>query len=347
MTCMCKNDRQIVSAYVTVAPMDLRVTLMNRPDLLLQGVTFIREGKIWYQPFVFADGIEVGEGQNLADEYRNCASLFDFNVCLSPQHAHIWQDNPRRLATDAAHFSRCNQRYRACYERLADAIAARIDLSTATVLEIGCNTGITLFYLASRGAKSCTGVDWTDYTEQFAWLNRVLDTSVVFLRGSYDNLSHRSDIALDPADVVINTVFLNHQSDPLHCLAFLADRARKGLLLWLLLNDGPDMTVRYGDVSGVHDIGAGKPFPLSFHNDVTISKPMLMESLRRLGFDDVEIISHPTDAASAPPGGLRYFTMLYASRTRAVRSALAPSLDEKNFTRVRRLLRRARRLAGC
>ncbi len=217
--------------------MDLRPYLVGRDDLLREGISLVQAGRLWYQPFILADGIEVGEGQNLADGYHGCQSIFDGNVGLAPVHHRLWKNNSRRLATDLEYFSECNERYRLCYKRLAETIALHVDLSSSSILEIGCNSGLTLFNLAKMGAKHCYGADWTDYQDVFGWLNRVLGTNVQFRSSTYDNLAHRFSARIKPADVVVNTVFLNHQSDPLHCLSALADFAQKGLMLWILLND--------------------------------------------------------------------------------------------------------------
>jgi SAM-dependent methyltransferase len=303
--------------------MDLRPYLADRPKMLKAGAKFVETAQLFYQPFILADGFEVGEGQNLVENYRGCESALDNNVSLAPQYLPLWKGNSRKLAVDSKYFSQCNHRYRLCYERIADTIAAKVNLSSSTVMELGCNTGLTLFYLAQRGAGRCIGIDSNDYRSQFHWLNATLGTHVTFHRDNYDNIKHQ--LRRDPGcfDVVVNTVFLNHQSDPLLCLAYLADRARAGIFLWLLLNDSDDMVIQYGKVSGIHDLGAGKRFPGAFRNDVTISRPLLIESLHGLGFDDVEFIEAPLDPDSAPPESLAPFTMLYARRTAPVRSALA------------------------
>jgi hypothetical protein len=302
--------------------MDLRPYLVGRDDLLREGITLVQGGRLWYQPFILADGIEVGEGQNLADLYGGCQSIFDGNVSLSPEHRGLWENNPRKLTPVPEYFSECNDRYRLCYKRLADIIASQVDLPSSSILEIGCNSGLTLFYLATMGAKHCRGADWTDYGDVFAWLNRVLGTDVQFRRNTYDNLAHRFSMPIEPADVVVNTVFLNHQSDPLHCLSALADLAEKGLMLWILLNEDVHMSVRYGDVAGVHDLGAERSFPLSLHNDVTISKQLLLTSLRRLGFGKAEFFPQPESGPLVPPKAVAPLSLVYATRTNDVRSAL-------------------------
>src|SRR5262249_39687885 len=153
-----------------VRDMDLRPYLVGRDDLLREGISLVQAGKLWYQPFILADGIEVGEGQNLAENYQACQSIFDGNVSLSLAYRGLWKNNPRKLAPEPEHFSNCNERYRFCYKRLADIVAWHVDLSSVSVLEVGCNSGLTLFYLAKMGANRCCGTDWTHYEKVFAWL---------------------------------------------------------------------------------------------------------------------------------------------------------------------------------
>lgn len=298
--------------------MDLRPYLAGRDDLLREGIELIQAGKLWYQPFILAEGVEVGEGQNIVDGYRGCESLYDWNVSLSSQYRALWQGSPRKLAVDPVYFSKCNERYRLCYKQIVDTIASRVDLSSSSILEVGCNTGQVLFWLATLGAQSCVGVDWTDYRKEFSWLNRTLGTNVKFMRGRYHNIKHRLTVRAGRADVVVNTVFLNHQSDLLHCLSYLADQARKGLFLWILLNDHEEFIVRYGALEGVHDFGSWRYFPESLHNDVSISRPFLIAALGRLGFGRVEFMERPATMPETMSG----FWMVYAHRTERTRSAL-------------------------
>lgn len=320
--------------------MDLRPYLdqENQKELFQQGLKLISRGDLCYQPFILADGVEVGEGQNLVENYRGCQSIFDHNVYLAPEFRGSWTSD-RSLAADPKYFSRCNERYRLCYRTIAATISAKVDLPSSSIMEVGCNAGLTLFYLAQQGAARCLGIDSTDYQHTFRWLNTVLGTRVQFQRDHYDNLMHA--LRQDPGrfDVVINTVFLNHQSDPLHCLAYLARRAKKGLFLWVLLNSSEDMVIRYGAVAGIHDLGAGRPFPTSFGNDVSISKPLLLESLRALGFADVMFVGLPQSSELTVPDGITAFTMLYASRTTplAEEPALWSELWNQTKHRIRKV----------
>jgi SAM-dependent methyltransferase len=301
--------------------MDLRPYL-NRNDpvrasLFERGISLIQQGALWYQPFILADGMEVGEGQNLEDQYRNCESLFDNNVFLSDQFTQYWVDNPRKLATDGEYFAHCNRKYRYGYDLILNTILNGMggDISKVSFLELGCNTGLNLFNLATRGAASCTGIDWTDHSQAVAWLNDVLGTEVAFLQGSYDNLLHTVPILEVPqADVVINTVFLNHQCDPVQFLCYLADHAKKALFLWVLLHEGDErLSIYYGPVSGIHDLGAGKPLPLSFHNDVSVSVALFRSCLQQLGFGEIEFIGSVGNERL--PKSLQGFQMVWAKRT--------------------------------
>lgn len=304
--------------------MDLRPFLTD-PKLFNDGIELIRQGVVFYQPLILAEGVEVGEGQNIENNYAGCESTLDWNVYLAPAYRHLWNDPTRKLAEDPIRFSFCNQKYRLCYERVTNTITDAFEgkIESLSVLEIGCNTGLNLFYLARKGARYCLGVDWTDYSYAFLWLNRTLGTAVHFRRGVYDNLQHRMDIEIREFDVVVNTVFINHQSDPLHFLCYLADRARRALLLWVLLDEFQDrLAILYTPVSGVHDLGGTRPFPLSLHNGVSMTRALFVHALQQLGFDDVQFIAQPTDPNLSPPTGLRPFSLVIANRTRDVKSAL-------------------------
>jgi len=216
--------------------MDLR-PFITRKEQLRTGVKFIRDGHLFYQPFILADDVEVGEGQNLHDEYDKVTGISDFNVYAPQQDV-----GDRKQPTDLGHFRKCNQEYREIYDYIADQICMHAGgkLSDLTFAEIGCNTGLNLFNLALRGAKSCRGYDWNDLSNLFRWMNNLLGTDVRFTRGIYDNLYHRfkDEVQVPEVDIMINTVFTNHQCDPLQFLAFLCDRARKGVFLWALIHPG-------------------------------------------------------------------------------------------------------------
>lgn len=294
--------------------MDLR-PYINSQHRLDVGVSLIRRGLLGYQPFLLSEDIEVGEGYNLCTKYAGVESVYDLNAYAKGI------DLGRKQPIDVGLFRRCNAEYRQIYEYVCDQIEAKIGVQGLSFAEIGCNTGLLLFMLAKRGAADCYGYDWTGMSPVFSWLNGVLGTDVRFRRGVYSNLSHRFlGPRVKEADVMINTVFLNHQCDPLQFLCFLCDRASKGVFLWVLV-DGEDKCGIFYPETTPHDILERKrAFPLSFNNAVAISEPLLRVSLSRLGFDEFVPIARfePCPTWSNFQDGFRMF---FARRTRDVKSA--------------------------
>ena len=299
--------------------MDLR-PFIKTPKQLEVGLSLIRSGHLFYQPFILADDVEVGEGQNLHDEYKDAASVHDLNI-----YAPGYDVGERRQPADLDWFRKCNADYRRIYDHIADRICelSGQNIAELTVAEIGCNTGLTLFNLAARGAKACYGYDWSDMSPVFAWLNELLGTQVHFQRGNYNNLVHRfNEFDVSEADIMANTVFTNHQCDPLQFLCYLCDRARKGVFLWALVDPGIDEPcILYPAPPDHHEIMPNdKPFPLYFYNGVALSEPLLRLALERLGFE--EVIHLPKLPLAG--GWHRFqegFRMYYAKRTSEVRSA--------------------------
>jgi hypothetical protein len=299
--------------------MDLR-PFIKTPEQLEAGLALIRSGHLFYQPFILAEDVEVGEGQNLHDEYKDALSVNDLNV-----YAPRYDVGMRRQPAELSWFRKCNAEYRRIYDHIADRICelSGRNIKKLTVGEIGCNTGLTLFNLAARGAKACYGYDWNDMSPVFDWLNGLLGTQVHFQKGNYNNLVHRfNELNVGEVDVMVNTVFTNHQCDPLQFLCYLCDRARKGVFLWALVDPGIDEPcILYPAPPDHHEIMPNdKPFPLYFYNGVALSEPLLRLALERLGFGEV------THLPKLPlPGGWdRFqegFRMYYAKRTSDARSA--------------------------
>jgi len=190
--------------------MDLRPYLRDKPELLNKGVELIKSSHLFYQPFILSDDIEVGEGRNMCESYADVNSVFDLNV-----YAPNLDLGSRKKAQDLPQFRRYNEEYRSIYNYITSVICKQFngDISNLSFAEIGTNTGLNLFNLALNGAKKCYGYDWNDMTPVFDWLNQVLDTNVQFTQSNYNNLYHRLDNLIDApeVDVMINTVFTNHQ----------------------------------------------------------------------------------------------------------------------------------------
>jgi hypothetical protein len=277
-----------------------------------------------YQPFILADDVEVGEGLNLCRNYEGVETPHDMN-CYAPHH----NVGNRKQPHDVAMFHQRNEEYRQIYGYICDQIEAHAGVEGLTFAEIGCNTGLNLFNLAKRGAKACYGYDWNNMKPVFSWLNGMLDTDVMFHMGTYSNLKHEfvgANVA--EVDIMVNTVFLNHQCDPLQFLSFICDRARKGVFLWVLVEGDGQCGLFYPETP-LHDIlETDRPFPLFFNNGIGISESLLRISLARLGFEKfvpIQRFEPGPDWANFQRG----FRMYYAARTSSLRSAYSPTLEQR------------------
>ena len=297
--------------------MDLRPYIKTKTQLY-RGVDLIRQNLLFYQPFILSDHIEVGEAQNLCDNYKDSTSVFDNNV-----YAKDINFGDRKLATDLARFRKLNDEYRSMYNYICDTICKQFngDIKELTFGEIGCNTGLNLFNLAVRGAKECNGYDWNNMSGVFCWLNDILQTNVKFTVGTYDNLQHRfKEVDIPEVDVMINTVFTNHQCDILQFLCYICDRARKGVFLMVLTNlDTDGLTILY-DIPPDSIIPFDRPFPLFFSNGVTISEKLLRLSMQQLGFEDVMEIEK-FNPGKEGHNFMHAFRMFFAKRTKNIKSA--------------------------
>lgn len=310
--------------------MDLRPYIKSEAQLE-QGIQLIRDKLLFYQPYILADNVEIGEGMNHCNRYEGVEAVFDLNVYAKDRDV-----GERKQPSDLQWFRRCNQEYREIYQYVCDQICGHADddIRKLTFAEIGCNTGLNLFNLAVRGAGECHGYDWTNVTPVFNWLNGVLGTRVSFTQGSYSNLKHTfTGTEVSEADIMINTIFLNHQCDPLQFLCFLCDRARKGVFLWVLMAehslDSKDCYIRYPSVQSHAIMDAGRAFPLCFYNEVRLSEGLLKLALNELGFEEVHAI--PMFIPSQRWGYFQQgFRMYYAKRTKSRRSAYWSSTRESS-----------------
>lgn len=297
--------------------MDLRPYIKNH-NQVARGIELIKHGLIFYQPFIIDENLEVGEGQNFVDQYKDVKHVHDLNV-----YANGFDVGARKLATDKEYFRQCNAEYRAWYDFITDNIIKLTpeNIANLSVAEIGCNTGLTLFNFAKRGAKVCAGFDWNEMRPVFNWLNDILDTKVEFGKGTWNNLYHVFSAGNIPeVDIMINTIFTNHQCDPMQFITYLCDRARKGVFLWLLVNNLDVPAIQY-PASPPHEILVTQsPFPLYFNNDVSISKPLLDIMFKRLGFEKVTELK-PEITNLKWKNFMTSFRMFYAQRTQDIKSA--------------------------
>lgn len=276
-------------------------------------VVEIRRNLLRYQPWIFTETLEVGEGQNYIDRYKDGLS-----------GNNVYADRPLGIdgvqAADPAHFRRCNAGFRRLYDLAAETIRDEFgpDISRMNFAEIGCNSGLHLFNLARMGAAQCAGYDWNDMQPTFDILNEVLDVNVEFKRSRWDALSHRmAGMDLPEVDVMITGAFVNHQFDPLQHLAYICDRSRIGVFLWVLIDLTNHCAVNYPN--STNHILRNQPFPTCFDNMVTLSPPLLQICLESLGFEGMREVAQPDEPEWKQfTGGWR---MYVARRARPVRSA--------------------------
>ena len=194
--------------------------------------------KLAYQPIIFADDLEVGEGW-----------VFEAGANHSPRSGRVFwggqPDNVRDIQVspdDRLEFSRANAELREWYEDNIRVIAGLVDdVVQNDFLELGCNSGYFLHRLSQLGARAAIGLDYAYFGDVFEWFNGVLGTRASFIHAAWDSVGHRLVGADIPeVDVAINVSVTCHIADPLHLLAYLCQKARKAVFFMLLFADPAD-----------------------------------------------------------------------------------------------------------
>lgn len=239
----------------------------------------IEQGKacLNYQPFVLDDDIctgvayswistsDGGRSQNVPD------FVLDRRTCDGRLWEHFWDAN-RRLA--------------AMYDDFVDAIVQHVP--GGTLLDVACNNGYFLVRGMERGMSQCVGYDLADYSGSVAFLNSVVGTQVKFHNAGYDSWKH--EIAgCEQYDVVVASNIMQHISDPLYFLNFLGSRAKKALFLFHGIGDTDDYLVYYSKPNRFYPANE-RPFPTGFDNNVGLSRGLLLEGLKQLGFTNISEI---------------------------------------------------------
>ena len=134
-----------------------------------------------------------------------------------------------------------------------------------------------------RGMRSCTGFDHGDYSESIEFLKSLTGVEVTFKRSSYDSWAHMAE-GFEPHDVVIASQIMQHISDPLYFLSFLASRATKALLIFTGMGNTDELQIYYQQPNRFYKDAL---FPVCFDNDVGLSRGLLYKSLDMLGFGEI------------------------------------------------------------
>jgi SAM-dependent methyltransferase len=251
------------------------------PEQIVELHDFMVRRKLAYQPFIFREDLETGEGLNFINEGVG-------------GNLH-WKDADPRVkdlvTTDPTAFRRENAVLRLIYDDFIEQIASRVGVSNLSFAEVGCNTGFFLYALALKGAKRCIGYDFTNNSSVFSWFNKVLGTRCEFHFAEWDSFRHRLHYAsLPKVDVALSVAVTCHLPDPIHHLTYLCERAEKAVFFWCPVNDQDGLSLTYG-------VPARYPnsldWPLGFDNDVKMSVPLLKLTLVQCGFHDIHEIPPP------------------------------------------------------
>jgi hypothetical protein len=252
--------------------MDLRGKNLT-PEQIQRAEEFVRYHLLWYQPFIFADDFETGEGMNFHDRYTD-------NVC-SIYRPGIEAPN------DPTHFRECNQLLRELYEQLTDSLVHQLgNISKLSFAEFGCNSGYFMYALSLRGAKQTIGFDFAPNQDLFEFLNSILGTNSEFRWAEWDSLHHTVRHAeFEKVDVTMSLAVTPHILDPVQHLCYLCDRARKAVFFWIPINEKDDLSVTFSDPHYHQD--PNLDFPVNINSGVQLSRPLLRKILIESGFEDI------------------------------------------------------------
>lgn len=300
--------------------MDLRPWLKTTSQVE-RAKELILRGLFSYQPFIFAEDLEVGAGYEfLHGEFgglvywptaneevgRLCSARSGFRgLCarlgsiLCDQPGRPITPDPARLKRLIAKedekdaFRRANARLRVMYDSFISAICERVgDVTKTTFVDVGCNAGYFPVSFSLRGAKRAVGYDsGGPYADAVRFLNDALGTKAIYYQRGYD-VSTQSIPECDTYDVVVSAAVLCHICDPLFHLRFLGSIARKALFIWTSVTEDDSYCIRFGEPNRYLK---DSKFPLGFDNEVRPSLKLLRKSLELMGFKDIVEIPNRED----------------------------------------------------
>lgn len=313
----------LVLSFSPLHTMDLRHIQLS-PYQISQMHRFIIQRKMAYQPFIFTNNLEVGEGYNFINGRDFLGNIY-------------WSDNPSPeiydlLVQDLASFREHNQHLRTIYEYFLDTFVESLggNIQSLDFAEIGCNTGYFLHGLALRGAKRCIGYDFTENTEVFNWFNQVLGIHNEFYFAEWDSRTHTLNYADMPeVDVAISINVTCHLADPVYHIAFLCDHAKKAVFLCCPVNfeDETGLSISYGYPSRYPN---SLDFPLCFDNTIKMSKPLIRLAFEKAGFEEIYEIEPPSNIPSEWKSWYNAGKLFLAFRTKQTKTALNETNRNRN-----------------
>lgn len=156
------------------------------------------------------------------------------------------------------------------------------DISSSTVLDVGCNDGSLLFSALKYGYKSGIGFDQEDHSKCIEFVQSVTKLDGKFIQTQYDMYTHRFSNHVE-ADFVICSAVLPHISDPVYFLDSLSKMTNKVLLLSGGISSESGKKIIYGGKPSRY----GGKFPAGFTHANKITKELLEYSLTECGFSKI------------------------------------------------------------
>jgi hypothetical protein len=263
--------------------MDLRGIDISGADLT-EMKSLISRGMVAYQPILFRDDLEVGEGLAFATHTSDS---------WPPRKEVVhWPGHPSSLdALAVSHehigaFRSANAALRTWYEDNVRLIAELLGgVVGYDFLELGCNAGYLLHRLSAIGARRAIGVDVADFGDVFDWFNRVTHSSSEFVRAEWDSAQHGMTRSLPSVDVAISVSVSCHVADPLHMLAYLCHLARSAVFFMTPLSGKDDVSLTFRHPPNY--FRQNRDWPASFDSEVLPSASLVELGLEQCGFGDI------------------------------------------------------------
>lgn len=226
-----------------------------------------------YQPFIISDNVHTGVAYSWLYDTDGGRRKYDYNEFVFNKETE--DQGIYEKAFDA------NRRLATMYDEFIEYIATRFP--GGSLADMACNNGYFLIQGALRGLGQCTGFDHGDYSNSVNFLNSVTGANVNFMHRSYDSWTHRVE-DFQPHDIVIASQIMQHISDPLYFLSFVASRAKKAMFLFTGMGNTEEYQIYYQTPNKFY---SNSKFPVCFDNDVGLSRGLLFKSIELLGFDEV------------------------------------------------------------
>ncbi len=106
--------------------------------------------------------------------------------------------------------------------------------------------------------------------------------------------NHLKTFDIPEVDVMLNTVFTNHQFDPMQFIAYCCDRSKKAVFFWTLIDIyNPEHHTLFFPGSPPHEeiiISEDRDFPLNVNNNVRLTEKLLRYTLSQCGFENIKKI---------------------------------------------------------